>query len=248
MTGASQKTAIVTGGSRGIGRAVVNRLRWDGYRIFTCGRSTRPDDLPSDIDWAEIDVADPKAAERLVHEAGAAVLLVNNAGLQLEKTVLDTTDAEWDLLVGTNCRGVFNMCRAVLPGMLKDGGVIVNIGSISGSVSDHGLAVYNATKAFVESLTRSIAVDHGPAVRCNAVSPGWIMTGMADSAFAAAKSPAAAMKDALVRHAAGRFGQPEDVANAVAWLASDEARFVTGACLTIDGGLTAGSPLKPGLF
>jgi meso-butanediol dehydrogenase/(S,S)-butanediol dehydrogenase/diacetyl reductase len=248
MADASHKTAIVTGGSRGIGRAVVNRLRWDGHRVFTCGRSARPDDLPEDIGWAEIDVSDPHAAEHLVREAGPAVLLVNNAGIQIEKTVLETTDAEWDLLVDTNCRGVFNMCRAALPAMLREGGVIVNIGSISGSVSDHGMAIYNASKAFVESLTRSIAVDHGPAVRCNAVSPGWIMTGMADSAFAAAKNPQVAMNDALARHAAGRFGQPEDVANAVAWLASDEARFMTGACLTIDGGLTAGSPLKPGLF
>jgi meso-butanediol dehydrogenase/(S,S)-butanediol dehydrogenase/diacetyl reductase len=132
--------------------------------------------------------------------------------------------------------------------MLDKGGIIINVGSISGSVSDHSMAVYNASKAFVESLTRSIAVDHGPAVRCNAVSPGWIMTGMAESAFAKATRPEAAVADALARHPAGRFGRPEDVADAVAWLASDEAQFVTGTCFTIDGGLTAGSPLKPGLF
>ena len=125
------------------------------------------------------------------------------------------------------------------------GGVIVNIGSISGIVSDPGMALYNASKAFIHSLTRSIAVDHGPHVRCNAVSPGWIMTAMADDAFALARQPAAAKADALARHPAGRFGQPEDVAAVVAWLASDEAAFVTGQCLVVDGGLTAASPLRP---
>ena len=110
------------------------------------------------------------------------------------------------------------------------------------------MALYNASKAFVHGLTRSIAVDHGPKVRCNAIRPGWIMTGMAEDAFALADDPGAAKSDALARHAAGRFGQPEDIANAVAWLASDEAAYITGQCFTVDGGLTAASPLQPGLF
>jgi meso-butanediol dehydrogenase/(S,S)-butanediol dehydrogenase/diacetyl reductase len=166
----------------------------------------------------------------------------------VEKTVADSTDGDWDLVVGTNCRGVFNLCRAVLPTMTDNGGVIVNIGSISGVLADPAMALYNASKAFVHALTRSIAVDHGPAVRCNAVQPGWIQTAMADEAFAAAPDPDAARRDALARHPAGRLGEPGDIANAVAWLASDEARFVTGQCFTIDGGLTAASPLNPSLF
>ena len=175
-------------------------------------------------------------------------LLVNNAGVQVEKTVVDTTDEDWEQLVGTNCRGVFTMCRAVLPTMIARGGVIINIGSISGVVADPGMALYNASKGFVHALTRSIAVDHGPAVRCNAIQPGWIDTGMVDDAFAVAGDRESARRDAIARHPAGRLGEPADIAAAVAWLASDDAAFITGQCLTVDGGLTVASPLRPALF
>jgi meso-butanediol dehydrogenase/(S,S)-butanediol dehydrogenase/diacetyl reductase len=246
------RTAIVTGGSRGIGHAIVNRLVADGAQVMTCGRGPRPGDLAETIGWVQGDVSSPADAERIVVETtrvfGPATILVNNAGVQVEKPVTDSTDADWDLVVGVNCRGVFNMCRAVLPKMQQRGGCIVNIGSISGVVSDPSMALYNASKAFVHGLTRSIAVDHGPEVRCNAVRPGWIMTEMAEDAFALAEDPEAATADALARHAAGRFGQPEDVANMVAWLVSDQAAYVTGQCFTADGGLTAASPLQPGLF
>jgi NAD(P)-dependent dehydrogenase (short-subunit alcohol dehydrogenase family) len=247
-----RRTAIVTGGSRGIGRAIVDRFLADGIEVLTCGRGGRPHDLAASASFAQADVSVAADAERVVAEAkarfGTIAILVNNAGVQIEKTVAETSDAEFDLIVGTNARGPFNMCRAVLPLMRETGGVIINIGSISGVVSDPAMAVYNASKAFVHALTRSIAIDHGPKVRCNAVRPGWIATAMADDAFALARDPAAARRDALARHAAARFGRPEDIANMVAWLASDEAAFVTGQCFTSDGGLTAASPLNPGLF
>jgi meso-butanediol dehydrogenase/(S,S)-butanediol dehydrogenase/diacetyl reductase len=246
------RAAIVTGGSRGIGRAIVDRFLADGIAVLTCGRGSRPADLHSRAHWIQADVAKSADAERIVGEArglfGGVAILINNAGVQLEKTVSKTTDEDWDLVVGVNARGTFNMCRAVLPGMEASGGVIVNIGSTSGLVSDLSLAVYNASKAFVHALTRSIAIDHGPKVRCNAVSPGWIATGMADDAFALARNPAAAKADALARHASRRLGRPEDIANMVAWLVSDQAAFVTGQCFVCDGGLTAASPLQPGLF
>lgn len=243
--------AIVTGGGRGIGRAIVGRLAEDGWLVLGCARSGRPADLPDTVGWVSGDVADPTAAARIVAAAqamGEVGLLVNNAGVQVEKSVTDSTDADWDLVIGANCRGVFNMCRAVLPDMARIGGSIVNIGSISGQVADPSMALYNASKAFVHGLTRSIAVDHGPRVRCNAVCPGWIMTDMAEDAFALARDPQAARTDALARHPVGRFGTPEDIAAMVAWLGSDAAGYVSGACFTVDGGMTAASPLNPGMF
>ena len=247
------RVGVVTGGGRGIGRAIVAALADTGASVMTCGRGDRPDDLSDEIGWLTCDVADPAGVEALRTETesrfGAATVLVNNAGVQVEKSVTESSDADWDLVMGINGRGVFNACRAFIPGMETAGqGVIVNIGSISGNTADPGMALYNASKAFVHGLTRSIAVDHGPAIRCNAVSPGWIMTGMADAAFDLAADPEAAKQDALARHPVRRFGTPEDIARMVLWLVSDDAAFVTGQCFTVDGGLTAASPLQPGLF
>ncbi|MFX0544131.1 SDR family NAD(P)-dependent oxidoreductase [Roseovarius sp. S1116L3] len=244
--------AIVTGGSRGIGRAIVERLLPEGFNVVTCGRGARPEDLPEPVHWVPADVARTGDAAMLISAAnerfGRVSLLVNNAGVQVEKTVADSDDGDWDLVMNVNCKGVFNMCRAALVDMDRHGGNIINIGSISGEVADPSMALYNASKAFVHGLTRSIAVDHGPKVRCNAIRPGWIMTEMAEDAFALARAPDKARADALARHPVGRFGQPADIANMVAWLASDQSAYVTGACFTVDGGMTAASPLNPGLF
>src|SRR5262249_42875238 len=200
--------------------AIVDRFLVDDVEVLTCGRGCRPVDLPARAIWVQADVSKADEAVRIVAEArahfGEVKILVNNAGVQVAKTVAETTDEDWDLVMGVNARGTFNMCRAVLPEMQESGGVIVNIGSISGVVSDPSMALYNASKAFVHALTRSIAIDHGPKVRCNAVRPGWIATGMVEDAFALARNPAAAKADALARHAAGRLGRPEDVANMVA--------------------------------
>ncbi|WP_138933883.1 SDR family NAD(P)-dependent oxidoreductase [Roseovarius arcticus] len=243
--------AIVTGAGGGIGHAITQRLMADGYTVVGCGRSANGADFPAGAHWVQASVADPAGAIEINAAAaklGEVALLVNNAGVQVEKTVTDSTDADWDLVIGANCRGVFNMCRAVLPAMEKTGGVIVNIGSISASAADPSMALYNASKAFVHGLTRSIAVDHGPNVRCNAIAPGWILTEMADDAFALANNPQAAKADALARHPVGRMGAPGDIANMVSWLASDQAAYVSGASFTVDGGMTAASPLNPGLF
>jgi len=246
------KTAIVTGGSRGIGRAIVDRLHQDGLNIITCGRGDRPDGLPNEIIWVKADVTKLEDAIAVCQQArdtfGSIDVLVNNAGTQVEKTLADSTDDDWQLVIDTNCKGVFNMCREALKDMATSKGNIINIGSISGHVSDPSMALYNASKAFVHGLTRSIAIDHGPQVRCNAVCPGWIMTQMAEDGFALAKDPERAMSDALARHPVGRFGKPEDIANIISWLASDESSYVSGACMTVDGGMTSASPLNPGLF
>lgn len=245
------RAALVTGGRQGIGRAIVDAFMAEGADVATCGRGERPQDLPPTLGWRQADMASADDIEELRLEMldrfGGLDILVNNAGIQIEKTILDTSDEDWDTLMGVNAKGVFMACRAMIP-IMKRGGVIINIGSVSGNVADPGLALYNASKAFVHGLTRSVAVDHGPKIRCNAICPGWIMTGMVDAAFAVADDPAAAKTDALARHPAGRFGQPEDIAAMAVWLASDDAAFATGQCFVVDGGMTSASPLNPGLF
>ena len=248
------KAAIVTGGSRGIGRGIVEAFAAEGARVLTCGRSADPGDLPAGVDWVEADVSNAAGVEALADRAvqlfGGLDILVNNAGVQIEKTVVDSTEADWERLMGVNAKAVFLTCRRLIPILARGGGgAIVNIGSISADHADPSMALYNASKAFVHGLTRSIAVDHGgQGIRCNAICPGWIETEMADSAFALAKDPEAARADALARHPAGRLGGPADVASAAVWLASEASAFVTGQTITVDGGLVSASPLQPGLF
>ncbi len=241
------KTALVTGGRQGIGRGIVEAFLAECTDVTTCGRGARPSDLPDACAWIQADVSDSHQVKTLIGALDALDIVVNNAGVQVEKTVPDTTDDDWGLVVGANCRGVFNVCRSAIPRM-KDGGSIINIGSISGRVADPGMALYNASKAFVHGLTRSIAVDHGPQIRCNAILPGWIETGMLEAGFDLANDPARAREDALARHPVKRFGRPADIAALAVWLASDEASFATGQFFTLDGGLTAASPLNPGIF
>jgi NAD(P)-dependent dehydrogenase (short-subunit alcohol dehydrogenase family) len=240
---------VVTGASSGIGLAIAERFVAAGARVLTGSRSEPPDGAGR---WVPTDVADPAQADALIAAAADAMgrvdVVVNNAGVSVEKTVADTTDDEFDHVMGVNVRGVFNVCRAAVRLMAgqPQGGVIINVGSISGHVSDHGMAVYNASKAAVHGLTRSIAIDHGAdGIRCNAVAPGWIATPMADTTFEQAADPAAARVAAVQRHPVGRLGRPEDIAGLVLWLASDDSAFVSGSIFTIDGGLTAQTSIAP---
>ncbi|MFY2825012.1 SDR family NAD(P)-dependent oxidoreductase [Ruegeria sp. MALMAid1280] len=129
----------MTGGRQGIGRGIVEAYRREGAAVTTCGRGPRPDGLSDSVIWYPLGVTDADAVEELAHATDGTEILVNNAGVQAEKTVSDSTDADWNAVIGTNCRCVFNMCRAFIPQM-SEGGSIINIGSISGQVADPAMA------------------------------------------------------------------------------------------------------------
>lgn len=240
------RSIVVTGGSSGIGAAIAARLVAEGAHVVVGSRSEASVDGAV---WVPTDVTDPAAVDALVAAAvdrhGGLDALVANAGVQVEKTIVETTDDEFDHVMEVNVRGVFLCCRAAVRHMRDHGGgAIVNVGSVAGDTADHGLAVYNASKGAVHALTRAIAIDHGrDGVRCNAVRPGWIATEMAEVVFNRADDPATMRAEAVARHPLGRLGIPEDVAAMVAWLVSDDAAFVSGSMFTVDGALTAQSPI-----
>lgn len=242
-------TTIVTGASSGIGHGVAERFVREGATVFAAARS---EVVIDGAVWIPTDVTEPAAVDALVAAAtaisGRLDAIVNNAGVQVEKSVEDTTDSEFAQVMDVNVKGVFHCCRAAVRQMAAQdgGGSIINIGSVAGNQADHGMAVYNASKGAVHALTRAIATDNGhQGVRCNAISPGWIMTALADAAFDLADDPAAAREAAVAKHPVGRMGTPDDVAGLAVYLASAEAAFVSGSCFTIDGGLTAQSPITP---
>lgn len=243
------KIAIVTGGSRGIGRAIVARFLAEGARVVTAARSEPETPLPKteQLQWQQADVSNAEDVERLFAAAerlGGVDVLVNNAGLQLERTIERTSEEEWDRVMAVNLKSVFLCSRAAIPLMRRrGGGSIVNIGSYDGFVADPNLAAYCAAKGGVHALTRAVAVDHGrDGIRCNAICPGWIETDMLEAYYESLPDPAAARRKINEIHPVGRTGQPLDIANLALWLASDEAAFVTGQLFTADGGLTAQAP------
>lgn len=245
------RRALVTGASRGIGRAIAERLIAEGARVAICSRKPPQPPIDGLEDWQNVDVRDGAGLagwiEQRAEAMGGIDILVNNAGVEIEKTAEDTTDDDWNLMTDVNMKNVFVASRAVIPAMRAGGGgAIVNLASISTFLSDPGLAIYNASKAWVAGFTRSLAVDHGKdGIRCNAVAPGWIMTDMLMQTFSTASDVDKAIASAAALHPLGRLGVPEDIARAVAWLVSDEAAFVTGTIVTVDGGLTARPAVDP---
>ena len=175
---------------------------------------------------------------------GGVDILVNNAAIQVEKTVEHTTEAEWDRLMATNLKGVFLCARAVIPEMRKrGGGSIINLGSYDGIVTDPGLACYCASKGGVHTLTKAMAVDHAKdRIRSNAIAPGWIATEMTEAYLNSLSDPEAVRRGLSRIHPLGRIGRPSDIASLALFLASDEAAFVTGQVMVCDGGLTAMPP------
>jgi 3-oxoacyl-[acyl-carrier protein] reductase len=231
------KTALVTGGSRGIGRAISLELARAGATV-TVGYRSGKDEAEgvareSGGTAVQADVSDPEQAKRLVDEAGELDILVNNAGLTRDGVIARMPDADWEDVIRTNLGGVFYTSRAVTRGMMKRRrGSIVNISSIVGVHGNPGQTNYSASKAGIIGFTKALARELGVrGVRANVVAPGYIDTRLTQVI-------ADEMKDVMLASTPlGRFGDPEDVAGAVRFLCSDEASFITGEVLLVDGGL-----------
>jgi 3-oxoacyl-[acyl-carrier protein] reductase len=227
----------VTGGSRGIGRAIAVELAGAGADVVVGYRSGTEEAaaVATEIGGRAVqaDVADPEQAKALVEEAGEIAILVNNAGLTRDGVLARMTDSEWRDVIETNLSSVFYTCRAASRGMMKRrGGAIVNISSIVGLRGNWGQTNYSASKAGIIGFTKSLARELGSrGVRANVVAPGYVKTRLTD------ELPEEAREAMLGNTPLGRLGDPEDIAGAVRFLCSDEASFITGEVLLVDGGL-----------
>jgi len=231
------KTALVTGASRGIGRAISLELARAGASVVVGYRSGRDEGeaLAAEIGGRAVqaDVSQPEDAARVVSEAGDLDILVNNAGLTRDGVLARMSDDDWRAVIETNLSSVFYTCRAVTRGMMKRrAGAIVNVSSIVGVRGNWGQSNYAASKAGIIGFTKSLAQELGSRnVRANVVAPGYIKTQLTEVI------PEDAKTKMLDLTPLGRFGEPEDVAGAVRFLCSEEASFITGAVLLLDGGL-----------
>ncbi len=231
------RLALVTGGSRGIGRAIAVELANAGAQVVVGYRSgaEEAEQVVAEIGGRAVqaDVSDPEQAARLVEEAGDIDILVNNAGLTRDGLIARMSDDDWRTVIDTNLGGVFATCRAAARGMMKRrAGAIVNLSSVVGVHGNPGQTNYAASKAgiigFTKALARELATRN---VRVNAVAPGYIETALTDVL------PEAVREHLLGATPLARLGVPADVAGAVRFLCSDEASFITGEVLLVDGGL-----------
>jgi 3-oxoacyl-[acyl-carrier protein] reductase len=231
------KTALVTGGSRGIGKAIAAELARAGATVVIGYQSAagEAEAVAGEIGGRAVqaDVSDPDDAHRLVEEAGDVDLLVNNAGITRDGLLMRMPDDDWRAVLDTNLGGVFHTCRAAARGMLRRrSGSIVNLSSVVGVHGNPGQTNYGAAKAGIIGFTKSLARELGSrGVRANVVAPGYIDTRLTQEL-------PDEIKDAMLQNTPlGRFGSPADVAGAVRFLCSDEASFITGEVLLVDGGL-----------
>ena len=246
------RVALITGAGSGIGRATAVRLAQEGARIGvadinpTTGVETVQivRNQGGEAFLIQADVSKVADCERIVAEVAARYgglnILVNNAAIMLEKTAVDTTEEEWDRLIDVNLKGNFFCAKYAILQFRRQGagGAIVNMASVNSFFAEGGIAAYCASKGGIAQLTRALAMDHSiEGIRVNAICPGWIETPMNANFFALGPH---IREQAARLHAIGRVGQPEEVANAVVFLVSDEAAFVTGSMLVVDGGFSAG--------
>ena len=242
----SGRVAFITGGARGIGRATASAFAGEGARVVVAdvdggAAESTARELGGGAIAVQLDVADTGSVKAAVATALARAeridVLVNNAGITRDATLLKTSDEAWDAVIAVNLSGTFNMTREVAAHMVARGsGAIINASSIVGIYGNFGQSNYVATKAGVIGMTRVWARELGrKGVRVNCIAPGFIVTDMT------AKMPSDVLEGMKKRTPLGRLGTPDDVARAYLFLASDEAAFINGQVLGVDGGLVAGT-------
>lgn len=240
------KTVIVTGAGSGIGEGAARRFSAEGANVVLAGRTeSKLKHVAADLDPERTlvvitDVSEEAAVNALVADAverfGGLDVMVNNAGIAKGEGFLESALDDWRATMGTNVDGVFFGCRAALPHLLKSGGSIVNTSSVSGLGGDWGMSFYNASKGAISNLTRALALEFGGrGVRINAVAPSLTASELTEDMLGD-KELMAKFAD---RIPLGRAAKPDDIAGVIAFLASDDARFVNGVILPVDGGLMA---------
>jgi NAD(P)-dependent dehydrogenase (short-subunit alcohol dehydrogenase family) len=245
------KVAVVTGAAMGIGRSTAVLLAREGARVVIADVDEAQaeetlrsiEDLGGEALFARTDVSSSRDVEAAINAAvqtfGGIDVLHNNAAVALGATVVDTTDELWSRVLDVNLGGVYRGCKYAIPHMIRNGGgSIINSTSVQALRGFAGWAAYAASKGGILSLTRQVALEYAEHnIRVNCVAPGTIMTPLNEKVFAEAEDPEALVETWNRMHPIGRFGQPEEVAEAVLFLASDSSSFVTGHCLVVDGGL-----------
>lgn len=239
------KNAVVTGGAAGIGRAIARTLAAEGAGVAICdldyeNAEKTAEEIRSAGSTAhayKTDVSDwdnvSEVAKKVLHEFGDVHILVNNAGITRDNLIIRMSDAEWNDVLNVNLKGVFNVTKAFVPGMLRRrSGKIISIASVVGIMGNAGQANYAASKAGIIGFTKAVAKELAPrGINVNAIAPGFIKTRMTDSLTEQQKSAL------LSRIPFARFGEPEDVAKGVVFLASDLSDYITGQALVVDGGM-----------